>query len=144
MQIRKIEEKDLKDLAQLYKVLSDETCGMEEMLRKYHLINQNSAYHLLGAEVDGKIVGTLMTVTCHDLVGQFKAFMTIENVVVSVTCSGKGIGRALFAEAERIAKEEECSYIYLVSGPTRTVAHKMYAALGYTDEGALGFRKYVK
>lgn len=143
MNIRKIQETDLKDLAKLYQLLCDEVCDLEEMTRKFHLIDQNEAYHLLGAEVDGKIVGTLMTVTCHDLVGTFKAFMTIENVAVSEVCRGKGIGRALFAEAERIAKEAECSYIYLVSGPTRTIAHKMYAALGYTDEGALGFRKYV-
>lgn len=143
MKIRKIQETDLRDLRELYKALCDEECDLEEMTYRFHLINQNKAYHLLGAEVEGKIVGTLMTITCHDLVGKYKAFMTIENVAVSEECRGKGIGKALFAEAERIAKEEECSYIYLVSGPTRTAAHKMYAALGYTDEGALGFRKYV-
>lgn len=143
MHIRKIQERDLEDLAKLYKALSDDRCDMEEMRRKFQLIDGNEAYHLLGVEVGGKIVGTLMAITCHDLVGSFKAFMTIENVAVSESCRGMGIGKALFGEAERIAKEYECSYIYLVSGPTRLTAHKMYAKLGYTDEGALGFRKHL-
>lgn len=143
MNIRKIRENDLKDLAELYKVLSDDVCDMEEMTRKFHLINQNTDYHLLGAEIDGKIVGTLMAIVGHDLVGKFKAFMTIENVAVLESCRGMGVGRLLFEEAEKIGNEKECSYIYLVSGPTRLAAHKMYAKLGYSDEGALGFRKHL-
>lgn len=143
MHIRKIQETDLKELAELYKVLSDDDCDMVEMTRKFHLISQNDAYHLLGVEVDGKIVGTLMAIICHDLVGSFKAFMTVENVAVSEVCRGMGIGRKLFEAVEKLGKENECSYIYLVSGPTRLAAHKMYAKLGYSDEGALGFRKYL-
>ena len=143
MHIRKIQEMDLKDLAELYKVLSDEPCDHEEMKRKFHLIDGNQDYHLLGAEIDGKIVGTLMAIVCHDLVSGYKAFMTVENVATSEEYRGMGIGKALFGEAERIAREHECSYIYLVSGPTRVLAHKMYAKLGYNEEGALGFRKQL-
>lgn len=140
--IRKIEKKDLNDLSQLYAVLVDEPSDLEYMEKTFELIDANPAYILLGAEIDGKIVGTLMGVVCHDLISKFKAFMTIENVAVSEEYRGYGIGKNLFKTIEEMAKDRGCSYIYLVSGPTRKVAHCMYAKLGYTEEGALGFRKY--
>ncbi|MGL4738916.1 MAG: GNAT family N-acetyltransferase [Cellulosilyticaceae bacterium] len=141
--IRRIEKKDLKDLSALYAVLTGEVSDLEYMEKTFALIAENPAYVLLGAEVDNKIVGTLMGVTCHDMISQCKAFMTIENVAVAEGYRGYGIGKNLFKCIEEVAKERSCHYIYLVSGPTRHTAHRMYERLGYTEEGALGFRKYM-
>lgn len=143
LDIRRIEKKDLKDLSELYFVLTGEVSDLQYMEETLERIKQNPDYVLLGAEVDGKIVGTLMGVTCHDMISQCKAFMTIENVAVAEGYRGLGIGKNLFKVIEEIAKERSCHYIYLVSGPTRHAAHRMYERLGYTEEGALGFRKYM-
>ncbi|MGL4345128.1 MAG: GNAT family N-acetyltransferase [Cellulosilyticaceae bacterium] len=141
--IRAIKKEDLKDLSELYGILTGELSDLRYMEKTYDKMIQNPMYLLLGAEVDGKIVGTLMGVVCDDLISQCKAFMTIENVAVAEGYRGYGIGKKLFSTIEEMAKERSCHYVYLVSGPTRKVAHCMYEKLGYAEEGALGFRKYM-
>lgn len=143
MKIRKIQEADLQDLRALYIELCEEDISIESMQRAYKNIETNEAYYLLGAEIEGKIVGTLMGIVCFDLAGEDKNFMTLENVVVSPEYRGRGICKGLFHEIEKIAKERDCYYIYFVSGKQRTVAHEVYRVLGYADQGAKGFRKYL-
>lgn len=143
MKIRKIQEVDLHDLRELYIELCDEDRSIESIQRAYKNIENNEAYYLLGAEIDGKIVGTVMGIVCFDLAGEDKNFMTLENVVVSPEYRGRGACKRLFQEIEKIAREKNCDYIYFVSGKQRTVAHEAYRLLGYTEEGAKGFRKHL-
>ena len=143
MNIRPIKEADLQDLRELYIDLCDEERSIESIQRAYKRIENNEAYCLLGAEVNGKIVGTLMGVVCCDLAGENQDFMTIENVIVSSEYRGRGICKGLFHEIEAIARRRNCAYIYFVSGKQRVVAHEAYEALGYMDEGAKGFRKHL-
>lgn len=142
MIIRKINETDLEDLRTLYIVLCDEELSLEGITKSFNRVNHNADYYLLGAEVDGKIVGTLMGIVCYDVASENRNFMTIENVVVLEDYRGKGICKALFMEIEEIAKANECNYVYLVSGEQRKEAHALYTALGYADEKAKGFRKH--
>ena len=143
MLIRKIKEADLEGLQKVYLELCEDESNLEQMKEKFRAIDGNEDYYLLWAEVEGKIVGTVMGIVCHDLVGNFKAFMTVENVVVMENYRGRGICKALFQELERIAIERECTYIYLVSGETRKVAHQMYHKLGFRSDNVVGFRKYL-
>lgn len=143
MLIRKIKEADLEDLQKVYLELCEDESNLEQMKEKFRAIDCNEDYYLLGAEVEGKIVGTVMGIVCHDLVGNFKTFMTVENVVVMGNYRGRGICKALFQELERIASERECTYIYLVSGETRNVAHQMYRKVGFRSDNVVGFRKYL-
>ncbi|AWG20729.1 GNAT family N-acetyltransferase [Flavobacterium faecale] len=45
---------------------------------------------------------------------------------------GKGLASHLLAKLEEIAVQENCVSIHLDSGPTRTVAHKLYFKEDYT------------
>lgn len=144
MLVRRIEEKDLMDLNNLYTVLCEEEGDIEQMQSIFAKIKANEDYYLIGVEMDHKIVGTIMGIVCHDLVGKYKAFMTIENVIVDEAYRGRGIGKALFKYIEEVAYERECRYIYLVSGNQREVAHKMYQRLGYQCHNVKGFRKYLE
>jgi len=143
MFVRKIKEDDLSDLNELYFELCEEEGDVKRMKETFKCIEQNRDYYLIGAEEDGKIVGSIMGIVCYDLVGKYKAFMTVENVIVGKGYRGKGIARALFQYMEEIAHERECTYIYLVSGNQREVAHIMYERLGYRSDNVKGFRKYL-
>ena len=142
MIIRKIREEDLLDLRELYIALCDEEISLEGIKKAFKRMEINEDYYLLGAEIDGKIVGTLMGIVCCDVASENKNFMTIENVVVLEAYRGKGVCKKLFYSVEEIAKENECTYVYLVSGAHRKEAHALYEALGYAKEGAKGFRKH--
>lgn len=142
MLIRKIKASDLQDLHELYMELCGEG-NFERMKTTFVEIDKNEAYYLIGAEVEGKIVGTLMGIVCHDLAGKYIAFMTIENVIVLDAYRGKGIAKKLFEYIEEIACEHQCSYIYLVSGNNREIAHQMYNRLGYKSDNVKGFKKFL-
>lgn len=142
MNIRKIKETDLVDLRELYIELCDQDRSLKSIEAAFKRVNQNEDYYLLGAEVDGKVVGTLMGIVCYDVAGEGRNFMTLENVVVLENYRGRGICSALFKKIEEIAKENRCEYIYFVSGAQRKEAHALYTALGYADEKAKGFRKH--
>lgn len=144
MKIRKIEKEDLNDLQALYTQLCEEEGNLEKMRANFYQIRQNEDYYLIGAEVDGKIVGTLMGIVCHDLAGKYDAFMTIENVIVLESCRGKGIAKQLFQYIEERASERGCRYIYLVSGNKRVVAQDMYRSFGYDCDHVKGFKKFLE
>lgn len=143
MIITRIQKEDLIDLSKLYEELS----GMESNLCKiesnFARMIKNEYYHLIGAKIDHKLVGSLMGIHCLDLVGECRPFMIIENVIVSANYRNKGIGKALLIEIEKIAKNLDCYYIFFVSGDNRKNAHEFYDSCGYTNDKVKGFKKYL-
>ncbi|QDH22717.1 GNAT family N-acetyltransferase [Saccharibacillus brassicae] len=97
-------------------------------------------YRLLGAFEGEALAGSAMGVICHDLIGDCRPFMVVENVIVSEAFRGRKAGKLLMEELERIARERRCAYALLVSSGFRTEAHAFYEALGY-EEDVRGFRR---
>lgn len=141
--IREINASDLPDLARLFVELSGTTTEMEKMEENFRLIYANRDYIVLGAEVSGSLVGTAMGIICKDLVGSCNPFMVIENVIVSSDYRGKGIGKKIMLELERIAHSWDCFYTMFVSGKQRADAHKFYESIGYRLDVVQGFKKYL-
>jgi ribosomal protein S18 acetylase RimI-like enzyme len=83
---------------------------------------------LLVARAGGRIVGTLTLVT-FPTPTRLRAI--IEDVVVDSAARGKGAGRALLAEAERLARAAGAPWIDLTSRPARAAANRLYRAYGF-------------
>lgn len=143
IEIIRIKRNDLEDLSLLFEELSGKKTDINNMHQNFELIGKNEDYYVLGAKCDGNLVGSLMGIICHDLVGECKPFIVIENVIVSNEYRGKGIGKKLMTEIERIAKEKNCYYTMFVSGIQRKEAHKFYESLGYKLDEVQGFKKYL-
>jgi len=141
--IQEIEASSLEALNQLYDELINrqtDPCKLEEVFK---VIQKDSRYILLGAFVDGELMGSVMGIICQDLVGDCRPFMVIENVVVSSRARRQGLGKKLMTALEEIARERDCYYIILVSGEQRKEAHIFYEALGFRDEKVEGYRKHL-
>ncbi|WP_438447175.1 GNAT family N-acetyltransferase [Gorillibacterium sp. sgz5001074] len=145
MEIRRIEEQDVTALGELYRELTGEASDPHRMRDVYEVIRKDPQYYLIGAfdSRDG-LVGSVMGIVCYDLVKACRPFMVVENVVVAASCRGRGIGKALMLELERIAASRGCSYAMLVSGIHRQEAHRFYDALGYGPDRAKGFKKELR
>jgi ribosomal protein S18 acetylase RimI-like enzyme len=143
MEIKKIEQNDLIDLASLFEELSGKPTDINLMLKNYEWMEKNGDYIVLGAKYERRLVGSLMGIICHDLVGECMPFMVIENVIVSNKFRGQGIGKKLMFEIEKIGKERNCYYTMFVSGAQRKEAHKFYESLGYKLDEVQGFKKYL-
>jgi len=140
--VKEIEADDLPALSELYTELINKTTDISKQA-VYEQIKSNNHYILLGAFMNGELMGSVMGILCHDLVGECKPFMVIENVVVSSKARRQGVGQKLMAAMEVIARERECWYIILVSGEQRKEAHIFYEALGYREEKVEGYRKHL-
>jgi len=143
VEIKEIELESLEQLADLYQELMNQRSNSDKLEQVFNVIKADNRYILLGAFVDGELMGSLMGIMCHDLIGECKSFMVIENVVVSSRARRQGVGRRLMLAIEEVAHERDCLYIILVSGEQRKEAHIFYESLGYRDEKVEGYRKYL-
>ena len=144
LKLRKAQEKDLDGLDQVMLVISDAAGERETVKRLLKKIDADPQKYLLVAEdlETGTICGSLFGVVFEDICDSCRPILLVENVAVLESFHGKGVGRAMFQEIERWAKEEwDCHYEILASGLNRTGAHKFYAALGFDE--VKGFKKYL-
>lgn len=138
-----LSEDDMFDLSELFMELTGANQNFEKMKKNLEIIQENHLYHLLCAKVNNKIVGSLMGIICHDLVGECHPFMVIENVIVSPKYQRCNIGKMLMSEIERIGKSMNCHYAMFVSSATRKAAHSFYESIGYDINSVQGFKKFL-
>ncbi len=144
LKLRKAQEKDLDGLDQVMLVISDAAGERETVKRLLKKIDADPQKYLLVAEdvETGTLCGSLFGVVFEDICDSCRPILLVENVAVLESFQGEGVGRAMFQEIERWAKEEwDCHYEILASGLNRTGAHKFYAALGFDE--VKGFKKYL-
>ncbi|OPA77860.1 GNAT family N-acetyltransferase [Paenibacillus selenitireducens] len=141
--IQPIIYEDLESLRLLYEELIGEAGDLSQMESVFRQMKSNSAYHLLGYKKDGELLGSVMGVICHDLVGTCRPFMVVENVIVSAKAQGMGAGKKLMQALEQLANENDCLYIMFCSSSYRKDAHRFYESLGYKLDEVQGFRKML-
>lgn len=93
-------------------------------------------YRLFVAEdKGGEIVATYALLVMHNLAHRGTPSAIAEDVVVSPTQQGRGIGRALMAHALAQARAAGCYKLALSSNARRESAHAFYRSLGFQQHG---------
>jgi len=82
MKITKLTENDLPALASLYKHFWGEESSVDKMKTTFAVLNDNPDYIFLVARHDERIVGSVIGIICHELYGECKPFMVIEDMIV--------------------------------------------------------------
>lgn len=141
MEIRDLNIDDIPQLALLYKQFWNEDSDIKKMQEQFSRLAQNSAYILLGAINGNVLVGSIMGIVCEELYGNCKPFLVVENMVVDSNVRKKGIGKALFTEMERNAREKECTQIILVTEANRLDACAFYETMGFHPTTNRGYKK---
>jgi len=95
---------------------------------------------LVVAETQGEVVGCVHAVLITHLSYRGAKRLLIEDLRVSESRRGAGIGSRLIHEAERFALEQGCQVAELFVHSDRTAAHRLYERLGYAGRHR-GFRK---
>lgn len=93
--IKEIEMESLPELGNLYQELMNKPSDFNKLEEVFKVVKADNRYILLGAFVEGELLGSLMGIVCQDLVGDCKPFMVIENVVVSARARRQGVGKNL-------------------------------------------------
>ena len=136
MRIRKIEEKDLEDLREVYIELCDEILNLEGMTASFKRIVNNEAYYLLGAEIDGKIVGAIL---CgHD--GRRGCFY---HVCVDYNYRRLGIGKAMVVFCMNALKDEHINKVSLIAFTQNDVGNAFWNCIGWVKREDLNYYDFA-
>jgi ribosomal protein S18 acetylase RimI-like enzyme len=141
MEIERLTESDLTPLADLYTQFWGEVSSLQRMRATFQKLENNPHYIFLAAKHDHQLVGSAMGIICEELYGDCKPFLVIEDVIVDKNHKRRGVGSRLMRELEKIAVENDCSYIIFVTECEREEAHRFYESLGYKSDTHKGFKK---
>lgn len=132
--MRKAQPQDLDGLDQVMLVISDAAGERGKYCNCWSTSPADPQKYLLVAEdMDtGTICGSLFGVVFEDICDSCRPILLVENVAVLESYQGKGVGRKMFQEIERWAKEEwDCHYEILASGLNRTGGPQVLPRFGF-------------
>ena len=135
--VRAATEADLPCLLELLDQIDDsmyptrQDAGEAARLSTFRQIAADPSQHLLVAEADGRIVGTVHLVVIPHLSRSCKPSGLLESMVVDEAYRRKGVGAALLREVQRLAREAGCYKLALSSNLARRGAHRFYSRLGW-------------
>lgn len=139
-----IEELKYEDIEEVYALnlsVFDYPRSVDEIKDLYKKIKDDrEQYRFLVAKLDGKIVGYTSVSMSYNLFDGNEKFMTLWWVCAHPDYRHQGIATMLLNEAEKIAKENKCNCICLLSENYREGAHQFYIKNGYS----MGFKGFMK
>jgi len=135
--VRTTTETDLPRLLELLDQIDDsmypqrDDAGQASRLSVFRRIAADSNQHLLVAEADGRIVGTVHLIVVPHFSRTCKPSGLLESMVVDEAYRRKGVGAALLREVQRLALAAGCYKLALSSNLARRGAHRFYSRLGW-------------
>ena len=141
MIFRKIEEKDLEALCNLYLQLVD-FVDNQKVHEVYKEIKNIPEYSLFGVFDDrDELVATASLTRCFDLTEDCRYYYNMENFVVDKNCRRMGVGSFLIKSLEEYVVQNGGRYMNFTSSNWRHGAHAFYEKSGYDPKETKGFKK---
>ena len=144
--IRDAVPQDVDALLELYRQLGSrntEVPSHSTTVSAIEHLDKQPWLHLLVAERNGKVVGTVTVAVVPSLAHTTKPWAQIENMVVHENHRRHGVGEALVQRCEEICQTAGVYKLQLTSSAVREGAHKFYVQVGF-EPGSVGFRKYFE
>lgn len=143
--IREINENDLDGLLQLYTQLHDnpipeKTAGLSELWEK---ILADPNHHIIVAEEDGKIVSSCVCVIIPNLTHEQRPYAFVENVVTDKKYRKRGLATACLDYAKKIAEDENCYKLMLLTGSKEESTLNFYRQAGYNSKDKTAFIQWI-
>lgn len=107
----------------------------------FDAIAQEPANHLIvGVDPAGQVIAHYQITFIHGLSLTASRRAQVEGVRVATHLRGRGIGRAMFTDADTRARAAGCTLMQLTMNTTRTDSHRFYESLGYVPSH-VGFKR---
>ncbi len=135
------------DVAAVVALLSDDALGsrregteLDAYLAAFDVMQSEGANTLIVGEVGGRIVATYQLTFISGLSLRASRRAQVESVRVASDRRGRGLGAAMFADAEARARAAGCRLMQLTMNATRADARRFYERLGFTASH-IGFKR---
>jgi GNAT superfamily N-acetyltransferase len=139
--VREVNKNELTQLLELYLHLHEnEIPQMTEHLKStWNTIISDKNHHIIVKEIDGRIVSSCVCVIIPNLTRNIRPYAFVENVVTDSAYRGKGYATECLNYAKKIAEEENCYKVMLLTGSKDEKTLSFYQNAGYNSTDKTAF-----
>ena len=143
--VREAKKEDLNALLELYLFLHEDSIPESDL----HLENtwtqiiEDRNHHLLVNEIDGKIVSSCVCVIIPHLTRNVRSYAFVENVVTHADYRKKGYAGECLDYARKIAEQENCYKMMLLTGSKNPETLRFYEKAGYNSSDKTAFIQWL-
>ena len=139
--VREVKREDLDALLELYLFLHENSIpeSNRHLERTWDQIMEDHNYHLIVNEIDGRIVSSCVCVIIPNLTRHIRPYAFIENVVTHEDYRGHGYAGECLDMAKRIAVENNCYKMMLLTGSKDPNTWHFYEKAGYNSHDKTAF-----
>ena len=144
--VREAKKEDLYAVLELYLCLhEDKIPAMTEHLENtWKQIIGDENYHLIVKEESGQIVSSCVCVIIPNLTRSIRPYAVIENLVTHTDFRRKGYARECLDYAKKIAKENNCYKMMLLTGSKNPETHRLYEKAGYNSKDKTAYIQWLR
>lgn len=143
--IREANKNDLDEILQLYLYLHEKSIPEDSQhLRSTwdNIINDANHHHIV-CEIDGKIVAFCVCVIIPNLTRNVRPYAFVENVVTHGEYRKKGYATDCLNFAKKIAEENNCYKMMLLTGSKEESTLNFYRNAGYNSSDNTAFIQWI-
>lgn len=143
--IREIKDTDFDSLMELYMQLHDNPMPDKtpEILELWRRILEDKDHHIIVAEEDGRIVSSCVCVIIPNLTHNQQPYAFVENVITDAMYRKRGLATECLNYAKKIAQNENCYKIMLLTGSKKESTLDFYRQAGYNSEDKTAFIQWL-
>ena len=144
--VREAGKEDLDAVLNLYLFLhEDRVPEYDNHLKKtWERIINDPDHHLIVNEIDGQIVSSCVCVIIPNLTRNVRPYAFVENVVTHADYRGKGYAGECLAYAKKIAEQENCYKMMLLTGSKKAETLHFYEKAGYNSTDKTAFIQWLE
>lgn len=143
--VREAYKSEMNQILELYLYLHEKEVPEETEHLKHTwdtIINDNN-HHLIVCEIDGIIVSSCVCVIIPNLTRNVRPYAFIENVVTHGDYRSKGYATACLDYAKKIAEENHCYKMMLLTGSKGQKTLDFYKNAGYNSSDKTAFIQWI-
>ena len=139
--IREAVKEDLKELLELYLYLHEDSIpeDSEHLRNTWNQIINDPNHHIILNVIDGKIISSCVCVIIPNLTRNVRPYAFVENVVTHEAYRGKGYAGECLDYAKRIALDNNCYKMMLLTGSKKPATWHFYEKAGYNRNDKTAF-----
>ncbi len=139
--IREAVKEDLKELLELYLYLHEDSIpeDSEHLRNTWNQIINDPNHHIILNVIDGKIISSCVCVIIPNLTRNVRPYAFVENVVTHEAYRGRGYAGECLDYAKRIALDNNCYKMMLLTGSKKPATWHFYEKAGYNRNDKTAF-----
>lgn len=143
--VREAKREDLKELLELYLYLHEKFIPeySEHLIYTWEQILQDKNHHLIVNERNGEIVSSCVCVIIPNLTRSVRPYAFIENVVTRIDVREQGFASECLEYAKKIAQQNNCYKIMLLTGSKKEKTLNFYKNMGYNSTDKTAFIQWL-